>query len=253
MLSRFLPRTGIRACRMPGDTGYAAAVAARLGSPLGKVRPDVFHGFAERHGHYRGTNTASNRQQRPGSSTGTKKLGLAGWQGNGILVWNSGTPFSITDNFTGFGNSLFNGIGGGPTRPNQIANAGLPNPSNAEFFNNNAFEVALLGTIGDSGRITLYGPHFRYFTFSIFKDFPVTERINLQFRTEISNLTNTPGYFIPNNQNDHGTTNQVPTADQIAAGAVSPAFGQVVVTSPNYTPREIQFALKLLFQGPPPC
>jgi hypothetical protein len=39
----------------------------------------------------------------------------------------------------------------------------------------------------------------------------------------------------------------VPTADQITAGTVSPAFGQVVVTSPNYTPREIQFALKLLF------
>ena len=181
------------------------------------------------------------------SFTGTKKLGLAGWQVNGILVWNSGTPFSITDNFTGFGNSVFNGIGGGPTRPSQIANAGLPNPSNAEFFNNNAFEVPLLGTIGDTGRNTLYGPHFRYFTFSIFKDFPITERIKLQVRTEIFNLTNTPSYFIPNNQNDHATTNQVPTADQIAAGAVSPAFGQVVVTSPNYTPREIQFALKLLF------
>jgi carboxypeptidase family protein/TonB-dependent receptor-like protein len=181
------------------------------------------------------------------SFTGTKKVGLAGWQVNGILVWNSGTPFSITDNFTGFGNSVFNGIGGGPTRPNQIASAGLPNSSNAEFFNNNAFEVPLLGTIGDTGRNTLYGPHFRYFTFSIFKDFPITERIKLQFRTEIFNLTNTPSYFIPNNQNDHATTNQVPTADQIAAGAVSPAFGQVVVTSPNYTPREIQFALKLLF------
>jgi hypothetical protein len=47
---------------------------------------------------------------------------------------------------------VFNGIGGGPTRPNQIANAGLPNPSNAEFFNNNAFEVPLLGAIGDTGR-----------------------------------------------------------------------------------------------------
>jgi hypothetical protein len=181
------------------------------------------------------------------SFTGAKKIGLAGWQVNGILVWNSGTPFSITDNFTGFGNSVFNGIGGGPTRPNQIAPAGLPNPSNAEFFNNNAFAVPLLGTIGNSGRNTLYGPSFRYFTFSVFKDFAIRERLKLQFRTEIFNLTNTPSFFIPNNQNDHATTNQVPTADQIAAGTVSPAFGQVVVTSPNYTPREIQFALKLLF------
>jgi Carboxypeptidase regulatory-like domain len=181
------------------------------------------------------------------SFTGAKKVGLAGWQVNGILVWNSGTPFSITDNFTGFANSVFNGIGGGTTRPNQIANPGLPNPSNAEFFNNTAFEVPLLGTIGNAGRNTLYGPSFRYFTFSVFKDFPIGERLKLQFRTEIFNLTNTPSFFIPNNQNDHATTNQVPTADQIAAGTVSPAFGQVVVTNPNYTPREIQFALKLLF------
>ena len=136
---------------------------------------------------------------------------------------------------------------GGTTRPNQIANPGLPNPSNAEFFNNTAFEVPVLGTIGDTGRNTLYGPSFRYFTFSVFKDFPITEKVKLQFRTEIFNLTNTPSFFIPNNQNDHATTNQVPTADQIAAGTVSPAFGQVVVTNPNYTPREIQFALKLLF------
>ena len=55
--------------------------------------------------------------------TGAKKVALAGWQANSILIWNSGSPFSITDNFTGFGNSVFNGIGGGPTRPNQIAPA----------------------------------------------------------------------------------------------------------------------------------
>jgi hypothetical protein len=181
------------------------------------------------------------------SFAGAKKIGLAGWQVNGIFVWNSGSPFSITDNFTGFGDSVFNGIGGGPTRPDQVANPSLPNPTNAEFFNNNAFAVPLLGAIGNTGRNTLYGPQFRYFTFSVFKEFPLTEKLKLQFRTEFFNITNTPSFFIPNNQNDHATTNQVPTADQIAAGTVSPAFGQVVVTNPNYTPREIQFVLKLLF------
>ena len=57
-------------------------------------------------------------------------------------------PFSATHNFTGFGNTVFNGIEGSPTRLNQIANAGLPKLKNAEFFNNNALEVPLPGTIG---------------------------------------------------------------------------------------------------------
>jgi len=181
------------------------------------------------------------------SLTGAEKIAAAGWQVNGILVLNSGSPFSLTDNFTGFNNSVFNGIGGGTTRPDQIANAAIPNPSNAEYFNTSAFEIPVLGTIGNLGRNTLYGPSFHYFTFSVFKDFALTERLKLQFRTEFFNLTNTPSYFIPNNQNDHATTNQVPTSTQLAAGQVSSAFGQVVVTSPNYTPREIQFVLKLLF------
>ena len=33
---------------------------------------------------------------------GAKKLALAGWQANTVLIWNSGSPFTITDNFTGF-------------------------------------------------------------------------------------------------------------------------------------------------------
>jgi hypothetical protein len=168
---------------------------------------------------------------------GAKKLALAGWQTNGVLVWNSGSPFTITDNFTGFGNSVFNGIGGGPTRPNQIAPATLSNPNVAEAFNINAFAIPTLGTIGNTRRNSLYGPHFRHFDFSVFKDFQVTDRAKLEFRTEAFNLTNTANYFVANDQNDAPTTNAVQGA----------GFGKIVTTNPNYTPRELQFALKLLF------
>ena len=169
--------------------------------------------------------------------TGAKKLVLAGWQANTVLIWNSGSPFSITDNFTGFANSVFNGIGGGPTRPNQVAPATLSNPSINEWFNTGAFVIPTLGTIGNTPRNSLHGPSFRHFDLSIFKDFTVTERVKLQFRAEAFNLTNTPSYFVANNQNDAPTTNAVQGA----------GFGKIVITNPNYTPRALQLALKLIF------
>jgi hypothetical protein len=168
---------------------------------------------------------------------GAKKLALAGWQANTVLIWNSGSPFTITDNFTGFANSVFNGIGGGPTRPNQIATATLSNPSINEWFNPDAFVIPPLGTIGNTARNSLYGPSFRHFDLSLFKDFTLTERVKLQFRAEAFNLTNTPSYFVANNQNDAPTTNAVQGA----------GFGKIVTTNPNYTPRALQFALKLVF------
>jgi hypothetical protein len=50
-------------------------------------------------------------------------------------------------------------------------------------------------------------------------------------------LTNTPSYFVANNQNDAPTTNAVQGA----------GFGKIVITNPSYTPRALQLALKLVF------
>jgi hypothetical protein len=41
------------------------------------------------------------------------------------------------------------------------------------------------------------GPALREIDFSIFKDFVFTERVRMQFRTEIFNLFNTPEYGFP--------------------------------------------------------
>lgn len=177
------------------------------------------------------------------SFSGIRKMALGGWQTNTVLVWNSGSPYTITDNFTGTGNNIFGSIGGGPTRPNQIAPATVPDPNVSQFFNRNAFVIPQLGVIGTAPRNGLFGPHFRHFDFSLFKDFPLKERLKMQFRAEFFNLTNTPSFFIANDQNHDATTNLVPAA----GSAPNPAFGQIVRTNPNYTPREIQLALKLLF------
>jgi hypothetical protein len=178
------------------------------------------------------------------SLSGFSKTALGGWQTNILFTWDSGNPFTITDNFTN-GQTVFPGVLGaaGPDRPLQIAPAGVSNPSIARWFNPNAFVVPPAGVTGNTPRNSLYGPHFRHLDFSLFKSFQVTERFKLQFRSEFFNITNTPSYFIANNQNSDATTNLVPAA----GAAPNPAFGQIVRTNPNYTPRAIQLAMKLFF------
>ncbi|MBZ5505691.1 MAG: carboxypeptidase regulatory-like domain-containing protein [Acidobacteriia bacterium] len=176
--------------------------------------------------------------------TGIKRMLLAGWQANEILVWNTGNPFSITDNFTSRSNSVFpSSISPGPTRPRQVAPASVPDPNVSEWFNRNAFiNDSPQGTIGNTPRNSLYGPHFRHFDFSLCKAFTVKEQYRMQFRAEFFNATNTPSYFVANDQNHDVTTNLV--ASTLPA---SSAFGRIVRTNPAYTPRQIQLALKFLF------
>jgi len=131
----------------------------------------------------------------------------------------------------------------GPDRPNQIADPHVSDPSVSEWFNRNAFVVPPNGVIGNAPRNSLFGPHFRHFDFSLFKDIALKESLKLQLRSEFFNLTNTPNYFVANNQNSDATTNLPPQGTATA----STAFGQIVRTSPNYTPRAIQLAVKLLF------
>ncbi len=82
--------------------------------------------------------------------------------------------------------------------------------------------------IGNAGRNILYGPPQRQLDFSVFKNFTVTENSRLQFRAEVFNLTNTPNFGVP--QQTLGT----------------PDFGTINNTA-NAGPRQLQFALKLLF------
>ncbi len=175
---------------------------------------------------------------------GLTRAAIGGWQANSILVWNSGNPFTITDNFTGTPNSVYGGgLSPGPTRPNQIAKATLSRPSINEWFNPNAFVIPELGTLGSARRNSLYGPRFRHIDLSLFKSFDITEKTKLQFRAEAFDLTNTPSYFVANNQNDDATTNLPPAAGQ----EPSSAFAKIVRMNPNYTPRTLQLALKLTF------
>jgi hypothetical protein len=178
----------------------------------------------------------------PGKSfSGIEKLALGGWQTNSIVAWQSGKDFSITNSNAsgGYNNWASPAFNGGPDRPNQIHSAKSAHPvigSGGTYFDTTAFVPQPLGTVGNTARNSLYGPHFRHIDLSLFKDFPVTERMKVQFRAESFNITNTPSFYMNNNVNSGPGT-------RLGNGS----FGQITATDPNYVPRQLQFALKLQF------
>jgi hypothetical protein len=159
-------------------------------------------------------------------TSGWKKALVGGWDTNGIVSWQSGLPFTVQNNTPEINTGASN------DRPDLIGKPTLSDPaenSTHAYFNTVAFVPQPFGTAGSSPRNPLHGPHAREFDFSGFKEFPIHEQIHMEFRTEVFNVSNTPSYATPN------------------AALGQSNFGTISGTAPYYNPRQIQFALKLLF------
>lgn len=168
---------------------------------------------------------------------GKSLRGVAGgvikdWQVNAILLLSTGLPFTVTNGSNPQQNTAITA-----DRPNALPQGSFTKSIN-QWFNTAAFALQAYGTAGNEGANNYYGPGQKRLDFSLFKTFPITERIKLQFRAESFNLSNTPSFNAPTAA-IAGWSAGVPTQ----AGS----FGKITSTSPFYTPRQLQFALKLLF------
>jgi hypothetical protein len=222
-----------------GDQGWATANPNEIHQiEYGKSEDDIQNRFA----------LSVNYELQYGKEfTGIKKAFVFGWQTNMIAIWQTGKPFTVVNSGIGadspeglgFNNRATpqnnSGGGMGADRPNQIAQAETSSHPLSRFFNTAAFAPQPLGTVGNTQRNSLFGPNFRHVDLSLFKTFPIKEQLNVQFRVEAFNISNTPNFFM-GNKND--TTNvQFGTS----------AFGTISQTDPNYVPRQYQFALKVQF------
>jgi Carboxypeptidase regulatory-like domain len=167
----------------------------------------------------------------PASWQGLMKYTLAGWQVSGITTLESGRPYKIgisTDNANV-------GARGNFQRPNLVGN---PFPSGftstygpgGTYYDTAAFALAPQYQFGNLGRNALYGRPFFNTDLGIFKNFYLTERFKLQFRSEFFNAFNNVNFDVPNSGNN--------TFGDVGFGAVT--------TTVN-SQRQIQFGLKLLF------
>ncbi|MGA8271543.1 MAG: hypothetical protein WB919_08285, partial [Candidatus Sulfotelmatobacter sp.] len=98
--------------------------------------------------------------------------------------------------------------------------------------------VSALGGAPDQ----LAGPPFKRLDFSTFKNMQLTERFTLQFRAEFFNIFNHPNFSAPN----FGGNGVVSVSG--SGNYTSSTFGEIGSTRDSpYDPRQIQFALKLLY------
>ena len=120
---------------------------------------------------------------------------VGGWELSGLLSLQSGIPLAVAQstNYNAF-------AGFGVQRPNRVADPELEasKRSTAQWFNTAAFATAPVYTIGSSSRNPVRGPGYTNLDMALMKRTAVNEFVNLEFRAEVFNLTNTPPLSAPN-------------------------------------------------------
>src|SRR5439155_602073 len=165
----------------------------------------------------------------PAPSRGPAKLLLGGWQLNGIFSAQTGTPFTVTS-----GKDQALSGAGGAQRPNLVGDPRLDasRPRGQlvqQYYNFAAFGLPAVGQYGNLGRNTMNGPGSYNLDGSIFRGFPLRERLSLQFRAEFFNALNHANLANP--------------VSNIGAAAVGRILSVI-------DPRILQFGLELIYR---PC
>ena len=151
-----------------------------------------------------------------------------GWQLSGIVIAQSGFPFSVAsgrdNSFSGIGSDFADFLGGSATLPGSRSRG----EQVLQWFDTSRFTANAIGTFGNSGRNIIRGPGFLQADASILKNTSITERVQLQFRGEVFNVLNRPNFRLPN------------------ATATSAQVGRITAVVED-NQRIIQLGLKLLF------
>jgi Carboxypeptidase regulatory-like domain/TonB dependent receptor-like, beta-barrel len=163
------------------------------------------------------------------ATSGAAAAVLGGWQINGIFSAYQGRQYTLTAS----GATL--NMPGNQQTPDQIKakvdKLGKVG-DDGTWFDTSAFARPTGVRFGTVGRNTMRGPGVVNTDLSLFRTFKILERLNLQFRAEAFNLSNTPHFANPN------------------GNANSSNFGKILATQATDAvgrSREFRFGLRLGF------
>lgn len=151
------------------------------------------------------------------------------WQLNVLPTFRSGFPVSIRQS----SNPNSTVAGNGVQRPNLVAGESLGTHGSLYdrlngYINTDAFTPSAAYSFGNAPRtLSLRGPGYANWDISLFKNIPIRDRANVQFRAETFNTFNTPLFNGPN------------------TSFGSSSFGQI--TSQANFPRYLQLGLHITY------
>ncbi|MBZ5619815.1 MAG: carboxypeptidase regulatory-like domain-containing protein [Acidobacteriia bacterium] len=140
------------------------------------------------------------------AKSGVAAAVLGGWQVNGVMSAYTGTPFTVGDSTALNAPSLSN-----TQTANQVKSV-VQRPGNVGpgtvYYDPTAFaSVGIINTFGSSGRNILRNPGAWNTDLNITREFPIKERLRMQFRGEFYNLPNTSHFNGPASTSVTGGTN----------------------------------------------
>ena len=161
---------------------------------------------------------------------------IEGWQISGIMTKTTGPPIIVA---TGIDQALTGQAGN--QRPNITPGfAGVVQTDTVgQWYNPLLYTIQPIGTVGNAGRDILRGPGVFNMDAALMKDTripKISEQFTVQFRAEFFNFLNHENFGTPNL-----------SLFTSATGARNPAAGQITTSNPGTIPRQIQFAIKLIF------
>jgi hypothetical protein len=159
---------------------------------------------------------------------------LGGWELTGINTANTGLPVNVNYSPSGFNDVTgisqsadYRGVA--LLRPNVSCSPASQSTAQSlvTYFAGCTFTPPSVNApFGNLGRNAFRAPGLEQWDLGVDKNFFIREGIKLQFRSEFFNILNHTNFGVPNNV------------------STSSSFGTITTT---YPPRQIQFALKLLF------
>lgn len=176
---------------------------------------------------------------------------LGAWSWSGLVTFQTGTPFSVTNGAFGDNAGVGNGVGtgsyvdviGDPHAAPALTNTlGVPGPL---LFNAAAFAEPTGLTFGNSGRNILNNPSRTNFDMGLFKRFPLKrESQSFEFRAEAFNIFNhTQWSGVNSGATCYGGGNN--SAGDLSC--ISAENQQFLHPSGAHNPRILQLSLKFLF------